>query len=72
MCNIKSIVAAATERVEAEGARSGVQIANQLSSSMRAALEQVEHRHGGPAGTIMVGGWRVAIDESQPQGESQQ
>ena len=37
---------------------------------MRAALEQVERRHGGLAGTLMVGGWRVAIDESQPQGES--
>ena len=33
---------------------------------MRAALEQVEHHHGGPAGTVMVGGWHVAIDESQP------
>ena len=39
---------------------------------MRAALEQVERRHGGLAGTVMVVGRRVAIDESQPQGESQQ
>ena len=39
---------------------------------MRAALEQVERHHGGPAKTVMVGGRRVAIDESQPQGESQQ
>ena len=58
-------VAAAAERAEAGGARSGVQIADQLSPSMRAALEQVERRHGGPARTIMVGGWRMAIDESQ-------
>ena len=39
---------------------------------MRAALEQVERRHGGPARTLMVGGRRVAIDESQRQRESQQ
>ena len=39
---------------------------------MRAALEQVERHPSGLAGTVMVGGRRVAIDESQPQGESQQ
>ena len=64
-------VAEATERAERGGVRSGVVIADQLSPSMRAALERVERRHGGPARTVMVGGWRVAIDESQPQGESQ-
>ena len=32
---------------------------------MMAAREQVERRHGGPAGTITVGGRRVAIDESK-------
>ena len=58
------------EHVERGGARSGVVIADQLSPSMRAALERVERRHGGPARTVMVGGWRVAIDESQSQGES--
>ena len=63
-------VAEAAERVERGGARSGVVIAYQLSPSTRAALEQVEHRHGGPAGTLMFGGQRIAIDESQPQGES--
>ena len=65
-------VAAAAECAETGGGRSGVQIVDQLSLSARATLEQVERRHGGLAGTIMVGGWRVAIDESQPQGESQQ
>ena len=65
-------VAEAVERAERGGARSGVVIVDQLSPSTRAALEQVEHRHGGPAGTLMVGGWCIAIDESQPQGESQQ
>ena len=67
-----AIVAAAAERVEAGGARSGVQITDQLSPSTRAALEQVEHCHGGPARTVMVTGRRVVLDESQPQGESQQ
>ena len=65
-------VAEATERIERGGARSGVVIVDQLSLSTRAALEQVERHHGGLAGTIMVGGRHVAIDESQPQGESQQ
>ena len=58
-------VAEAVEHVERGGARSGVVIAYQLSPSTRAALEQVERRHGGPARTLIVGGWRVAIDESQ-------
>ena len=65
-------VAEATVRVERGGTRSGVVIVDQLSQSTRAALEQVERRHGGLAGTVMIEGWRVAIDESQPQGESQQ
>ena len=59
-----AIVVEAADRAERGGARSGVVIADQLSPSTRAALEQVERRHGGPAGTVMVGGRRVAIDES--------
>ena len=61
-----AIVAEATERAERGGTRSGVVIADQLSPSTRAALEQVERRHGGPAGTIMLAGWHVAIEEGQP------
>ena len=57
-------IAATIERVEAGGARSGVQIADQLSPAQRAAVQEVERHHGGLAGTTMVGGWRVAIDES--------
>ena len=67
-----AVVAAATERAEAGGARSGVVIVDQLSPAQRAAVQEIERRHGGPAGTTMVGGQRVTIDESQPQGESQQ
>ena len=59
------VVAATTEHAERGGARSGVRIVDQLSLAQRATVEQVERRHGGPAGTIMVGGRRVAIDESQ-------
>ena len=49
-------VVEATERAERGGARSGVVIADQLPPATRDALEQVEHRHGGPAGTVMVAG----------------
>ena len=51
-----TVVVEAIERAERGGTRSGVVIVVQLSPSTRAALEQVEHRHGGPAGTIMVAG----------------
>ena len=50
-------VAEAAEHAKRGGAHSGVVIADQLSPSTRAALEQVESRHGGPAGIVMVAGW---------------
>ena len=56
-------VAEAVEHAERGGARSGVWIADQLSPEARASLERVECLHGGPAGTLMIGGRRVAIDE---------
>ena len=59
-------VAAAVERVERGGARSGVRIADQLSPAQRAAIERVESHHGSPAGTVMLGGRCVALEESQP------
>ena len=59
-------VVAATDRAERGGARSCAVIADQLSPAQRAAIQEVERHHGGPARTVMVGGWRVAIDESQP------
>ena len=49
-------VVAAIEHVERGGARSGVVIADQLSPAQRAAIEQVEHRHGSLAGTVMLEG----------------
>ena len=65
-------VADAAEHAERGGARSGVWIVDQLSPEARATIEQVERLHGGPAGTLMIGGQRVAIDEVLPQGEPQQ
>ena len=47
------VVAEAAECIERGGARSGVVIVDQLSPATRAALEEVERHHGGPAGTIM-------------------
>ena len=50
-------VAEAAERAERGGAHSGVVIADrQVPPATIEALEQVEHHHGGPAGTIMVVG----------------
>ena len=64
-------VVEAAEHAKRGGARSGVVIADQqLTPAQRVAVEQVERRYGNPAGTAMVGGRRVSIDESQPQGES--
>ena len=59
-------MAAAAERAERGGAQSGVQIIDQLSPAPRAAIEQVEHHHGSPAGTVMLEGRHVAIEETQP------
>ena len=61
-----AIVAQAAEHAERGGARSGVQIADQLSPAQRAAIQEAERRHGSPARIAMLGGRRVAIDEGQP------
>ena len=49
-------VAEAAEHARRGGARSGVRIADQLLPEARASLERVERLHGGPAGTLMIGG----------------
>ena len=64
-------MAATTKCAERGGARSGVRIADQFSLAQRAVVERVESLHGSLARTVMLGGRRVAIDESQPQGETQ-
>ena len=59
-------VAEAAERAKRGGARSGVVIADQpVSPALRAAIEEVKHRHGSPAGTATFVGQRVAIEEGQ-------
>ena len=49
-------MAAAAERAEKGGARSGVRIVDQLSPAQRAIVERVESLHGSLARTIMLGG----------------
>ena len=49
-------VVEAAERAERGGARSGVVIADQLSPEAQARLERIERLHGGPPGTLMMGG----------------
>ena len=61
-----AIVAEAAERAKRGGARSVVRIVDQLSPDARATLEEVERLHGGPVGTLMIGGRCHAIDEGQP------
>ena len=64
-------VAEAAERAERGGTRSGVVIADQpVSPAVRAAIEEVERRHGSPAGTATFAGRRVDIEEGQPQEQS--
>jgi len=64
-------VAAAAERAERGGSRSGIRIGDQLSPAHRAAVERIETRHGSPSGTVMLGGRRVSLEENQPQGETE-
>ena len=60
------VVAEAADHAERGGAHSGVVIADQpVSPALRAALEEVERRHGSPARTATFVGRRVAIEEGQ-------
>ena len=67
-----AVVAEAIERAERGGTRSGVVIADHLSPEAQGRLECIERLHGGPPGTVMIAGRHLAIEEPQPQGESQQ
>ena len=49
-------VAEAAERAERGGTRSGVVIVDHLSPEVQGRLERIERLHGGPAGTLMIGG----------------
>ena len=62
-----AVVAETIERAKRGGAHSGVVIVDQqLTPAQRAAVEEAEHFHGGPPGTIMMVGCRLAIEEPQP------
>ena len=63
-------VAASAKQAERGGARSGVRIADQLSLAQRAIVERVVSLHGSLARTVMLGGRRIGIEESQSQGET--
>ena len=59
-------VTEATDRAERGGAHNGLVIADQpVSPALRAALEEVEHCHGSPAGTTTFAGRWIAIVEGQ-------
>ena len=58
-------VAAAVERTKRGGSGSGIRIDDQLSPAQRAAVERIETSLGSPPGTIMLGGRRVSLEESQ-------
>ena len=60
----RAAVAATVERVERGGPRSGVHIGDQLSTAQRAAIERMEASLGSPPRTVMLGGWRAALEES--------
>ena len=49
-------VAEATKHAERGGAHSAVRIADHLSPEASARLERIERLHGGPPGTLMMGG----------------
>ena len=61
-------VAAVVERAERGGSRGGIHLGDQLSPAQRATVERIETSLGSPPGTIMLGGWRVSLEESQTQG----
>jgi len=63
-------MAAVAERAERGGSRSGVRIGDQLSPAQRAAIKRFETSVGSLPRTIMLGGQRVSLEESQTQGET--
>ena len=65
-------VVATVERAERGGAGSGIRIGNQLSPAQRVTVERIESSLGSPPGTVMLGGRRVTLEESQTQGVTEQ
>ena len=74
-------VVAAAERAERGRSNSGIHIGDRLSPAQRATVERIEAGLGSPPGTIILGGWRVSLEdalevsraeESQTQGVTEQ
>ena len=65
-------VVVVVEHAKRGGTWSGVLIVDQLSPAQRATVERVESLYGSLARTVMLEGWRVVLEETQPQGEPQQ
>ena len=65
-------MAATVEHTETGGAGSGVHKGDQLSPAQRAAVERIEASLGSPPRTVMLGGRRASLEESQTQGEIEQ
>ena len=65
---------ATAERAKRGGSGSGICIGDQLSPTQRAIVERIEASLGSPPGTIMLGGWRISLEDatkgSQTKGET--
>ena len=60
-------MAATAEHAERGGRGSGIRIGDQLSPAQRTTVEQLEASLGSPPSTILLGGWRVALEDA-PKG----
>ena len=54
----------AAERAERGGSDIGIRIGDHLSPAQRATVERIEASLGSPPGTIMLGGWRVSLEDA--------
>ena len=57
-------VVASVERAEIGGSSSGIHIGDQLPLAQTAAVERIEASLGSPPRTIMLGEWRVSLEEN--------
>ena len=57
-------MAAAAERAERGGSRSGVRIGDQLSPAQRTTIKRIEASLCSPPGSIMLGGRRVSLEDA--------
>ena len=60
-------MAIVVECAERGGRGNGIHIGDQLSLAQRTAVEQLEASLGSPLGTILLGGWCVALEDA-PEG----